>query len=111
MQATVAVYTSGSIGSSEGDSVSFPWCSMKSTSGIQYSQRPVAGYNVCSGVGGPDVKICFVTKFDVTGSVWVSFLVGRELKKLVLLFSIRLGWAGPCVIGVNSLSLIVAIVL
>jgi hypothetical protein len=43
MQATLAVYTSESIGSSEGYSVSFPWCFMRrSTSVIQYSQRPVA---------------------------------------------------------------------
>ena len=42
MQATVAVYTSGSIGSSDGDSVSFFWRFMASTSVIQYSQRPVA---------------------------------------------------------------------
>ena len=42
IQAAVAVYTSGSIGSSEGDSVSFPWCFMMiSMSVIQYSQRPV----------------------------------------------------------------------
>jgi len=37
-----AVYTSGITGSSEEDSVSFPWCFMKSTSVIQYLQHPVA---------------------------------------------------------------------
>jgi hypothetical protein len=42
MQAAVAVYTSGSVGSSEGDSVSFPWCFMRSTSVIQYLKRPLA---------------------------------------------------------------------
>jgi hypothetical protein len=35
MQATVAVYTSGSIGSSEGDSVWFPWCVVRSTSVVK----------------------------------------------------------------------------
>jgi len=58
--------------------VSFPWCFIRSTSVIQYSQRPVAGYNVCLRVGGLDVKIDFVPKFDIIGLVEVSFLVGRE---------------------------------
>ena len=39
MQGTVAVYTSGSKGSSEGNSVSFTWCF---ASVIQYLQCPVA---------------------------------------------------------------------
>jgi hypothetical protein len=64
MQATVAVYTSWSIGSPEGDSVSFPWYFMRSASVIQYFAAP-RGYNVCLRVGGPDVKIGFVPKFDV----------------------------------------------
>ena len=42
MHAIVAVYTSGSLGSSEGNSVSFPWCFMRLTSVIQHSQLPVA---------------------------------------------------------------------
>jgi hypothetical protein len=35
-----------------------------------------SGYNVCLRVGGLDVKIDFVLKFDVIGLVGVSFLVG-----------------------------------
>jgi hypothetical protein len=77
MQATVAVYTSGSIGSSEGDSVSFHWCFIRSTSVIQYLQRPVttmATTRICLRVGGLDVN--FVLKFDVIWLEGVSFLVG-----------------------------------
>ena len=58
------------IGSSEGDSVSFPWC---------FSDQVLAapgGYNVCLRVGGLEVKCDFVLKFDVIGLVRVSFLVG-----------------------------------
>jgi len=35
-----------------------------------------SGYNVCLRVGGLDVKINFVSKFDVIGLTGVSFLVG-----------------------------------
>ena len=34
------------------------------------------GYNVCLRVGGLDVEIDFVLKFDVIGLVGFSFLVG-----------------------------------
>ena len=37
-----------------------------------------SGYKVCLRVGGLDVKIDFVPKFDIIGLVEVSFLVGRE---------------------------------
>ena len=37
MQATVAVYTSGSIGSSEVELVTIPWCFMRLTSGLTLS--------------------------------------------------------------------------
>jgi len=78
MQATVAVYISGSTGSSEGDSVSFPWCFMRSTSVIQCSQHPVATMSACGLVGGLDVKIDFVPKFDIVGLVgvisWLALL-------------------------------------
>ena len=36
----------------------------------------LSGYNVCLRVGGLDVKIDFVPKFDVIGLVGASFLVG-----------------------------------
>jgi len=51
MQATVAVYTSGGIGSSEGDSGSFLWRFMRLTSVIQYLQRPVATMSTSGLVG------------------------------------------------------------
>jgi hypothetical protein len=35
-----------------------------------------SGYNVCLRVGGLDVEIDFVPKFDVLGLIGVSFLVG-----------------------------------
>ena len=37
---------------------------------------PSGDDNVCLRVGGLDVKFDFVPKFDVTGQVGVSFLVG-----------------------------------
>jgi hypothetical protein len=73
LQATVAVYTSGSIGSSDGDSVSFPGCEVNVSDPVL--EAP-SGYNVCLRVGGLNVKIDFVPKFDVIGLVGVSFLVG-----------------------------------
>jgi hypothetical protein len=76
MQATVAVYTSESIGSSEGDSVSFPWCFIHEINVSDPVLTAPSGYNVCLRVGGLDVKTEFVLKFDVIGLVGVSFLVG-----------------------------------
>ena len=37
-----------------------------------------SGYNVCLRVGGLDVNLFIVPKFDVIGLVGVSFLVGGE---------------------------------
>jgi len=55
MQATVALYSSGSIGSSEGDLVTISWCFEINVSD-PVTAAP-SGNNVCLRVGGLDVKI------------------------------------------------------
>jgi hypothetical protein len=68
----MAVYTSGSTGSSEGDSVSFPWYFTEINVNNPALAAP-SGYNVCLRVGGLDVKIDFVPEFNITGLVGVFF--------------------------------------
>ena len=55
MQATLAVYTSGSTGLPEGDSVSFPWYFTEINVNNPALAAP-SGYNVCLRVGGLDGK-------------------------------------------------------
>jgi hypothetical protein len=50
---------------------------LRLTSVIKNSQRPVATMSARGLVGRLEVKIDFVSKFEIVGLIGVSFLVGR----------------------------------